>query len=161
MSKITRQTIPQPCSICKIKNTESFVLEDTEKKTSVCSVCLSLTVPEKMNPESRVAFLPLKHDTTKVISLLLRALAHAKNSGNEEYVEKAEKIKALLEQTVNITLAEQDSDDVYDLTALVKENPAYFSLNQDNELFDSIKNDADGLPSVSEWKQIKNKMNRS
>jgi len=158
MSTFTRQNTPEVCSICKIKNTETFVLEGQENQGSVCSVCMSLTMPDKMSPESLVGFLPLKHDTRKIISLLLRAVAHAQNSGNEEYIEKAERIKTLLNQTVNITLAEQGSDDVYDLAALIKDNPSYFPINQDNELLNSINSDQDNFPDVSTWKQTKNKM---
>lgn len=160
MSKITRQNTPEFCSICKTKNTETFVLEGTESKGSVCSICLSLTAPEKMSPESLVGFLPLKNDARKIISLLLRAIAHAQNSGNKEYIEKAEKIKSLLYETVNITLAEQGSDDVYDLSYLIKENPSYFTINQDNELLNSINSEQDNFPDVSYWKQIKNQMSR-
>lgn len=162
MSKITRLKSPRVCTICKVKNAESFILEEAgENESSVCSVCLSLTVPDKMNPEARVGFLPLKQDQTRIISLLLRAVAQAQNSGNAEYQEKAEKIKAFLEQTINITLAEKGSDDVYDLAALIKDNPCYFPINQDDELLHSLATDSDLFPSVTTWKQTTKKMTRS
>lgn len=154
---ITRIETPSLCQSCGINSKDVYQLEiDGERTRNLCSLCLAAEHPEKMKLETQVGLFLKRKSNRTIYSLLARAVAHAAQSDNPEYREKADRmIKALL-STTQVVLNETGSDDGYDLGHLIKKHHQLLPMNFDEEFLKTIADSGDELPDVDTWSTIFN-----
>lgn len=154
---ITRIETPSLCQSCGINSKDVYQLEIAGERTrNLCSLCLAAEHPEKMKLETQVGLFLKRKSNRTIYSLLARAIAHAAQSDNPEYREKADRmIKALL-STTQVVLNETGSDDGYDLGHLIKKHHQLLPMNFDEEFLKTIADSDDEMPDVDTWSTIFN-----
>jgi len=152
---ISRIETSSPCQSCGINSKDVYQLQIAGEHTrNLCSLCLAAEHPEKMKLETQVGLF-LKRKTNRTIySILARAIAHAAQSDNPAYREKAARMKEALLSTTQVVLNETGSDDGYDLEHLIKKHHQLLPMNFDEEFLKTIADSDDEVPEVGTWSKI-------
>lgn len=154
---ITRYQSPSLCQSCGIKSKDVYQLQIAgESIRNLCSLCLTAEHPEKMKLETQVGLFIKRKTNRRIYSILSRAIAHAAQSDNLEYREKADRMIKALQSTTQVVLNETGSDDGYDLGHLIKKHHQLLPMNFDDEFLKTIADSDDELPDVDTWLKIFN-----
>lgn len=152
---ISRIESSSSCQSCGINSKDVYQLQITGERTrNLCSLCLAAEHPEKMKLETQVGLFLKRKTNRKIYSILARAIAHAAQSDNPEYREKAQRMMKALLSTTQVVLNETGSDDGYDLVHLIKKHHQLLPLNFDDEFLKTIADSDDEMPDVDTWANI-------